>query len=86
MDYFFQGRNQDVDSMLVQRQVTGVWQCRAPDLIPWYTQALAQIRQLRLLGVTTAVRHIYREHNAEADSLANYVIDSGRDVRTEWMG
>ena len=38
------------DSLLVARQVTGVWRCRSAELVPYYQKALHLLRQLRESG------------------------------------
>ena len=72
MEFEFQ-----LDSLLIQKQVTGVWQCKAPTLVKRYEEALALLRVLRSRGSHYVVRHIYREFNAEADGLASWMLDTG---------
>ena len=64
--------------MLVANQLNGKWACRHPDLIPLYTEALEHLSALRASSAIdeVIVEHIYREYNAEADSLCNIAIDT----------
>ena len=64
-----------MDSLLVSRQASGVWRCKAPALIPYYEEALALIAEMRRRGSNVDVEQIYREFNAEADVRANRVLD-----------
>ena len=75
-----------VDSQLIQRQVTGIWKCHSPELIPLYTDCMQCIATLRRSGCQCRVDHIFREFNAAADSLANHVLNTGLSVRVNWMG
>ena len=85
-----------VDSMLIAQQLNGQWACRNPDLIPLYTEALDHLSFLRSASHIheVVVEHIYREYNAEADSLANIAIDTydsrihrfGRVIWDGWLG
>lgn len=55
------------DSDLVVKWVTGVYRCRAPHL-----QSMVEELRGVLAGFSYAhIEHIYREHNALADALAN---------------
>ena len=63
-----------VDSMLVARQLQGVWACRSHGLIPLYERALHLQRSIQERGCSVVIEHIYREFNAYADSLANYAL------------
>jgi ribonuclease HI len=62
------------DSELLIKQLKGEYRVRNEGLRPLYEQALG------LLGRFTATRllHVRREHNAEADRLANEGIDRPR--------
>ena len=65
------------DSKLVISQLNGVWKCKAPNLVPHYEQGLDLMRRLHhsCEGGELMLAHIYREYNADADSLANIAID-----------
>ena len=69
--------------MLLDRQVNGVWQCRAHSLIDPYEEALQYVRVLRNRGSQVRLRHVYREYHSEADGLANLVIDGDQDRISE---
>ncbi len=62
------------DSELLIKQLKGEYRVRNPGLRPLYEQALG------LLGRFEGVRllHVRREHNVEADRLANEGIDGAR--------
>ena len=65
------------DSMLVIKQLCGVWKFKADNLAPCYENGLELMRQLRhscASGIAD-ISHVYREYNADADSLANIAID-----------
>ena len=74
----------EVDSLLVARQAGGIWLCRSPELTPYYEEALQLLDALRIAGCRTLVRHIFREFNSEADSLANRVLDMDADICESW--
>ncbi|CAK0822207.1 unnamed protein product, partial [Prorocentrum cordatum] len=60
-----------VDSLLLARQCNMEWRCRSPSLIPHWEQEADLLRRLRDRGTACTIRHIYRECNALADSIAN---------------
>jgi ribonuclease HI len=62
------------DSELMVRQIRGVYKVRNEGLRPLYERALVLIRQLDRF----AIEHVRREHNREADRLANQAMDEGR--------
>lgn len=66
-----------LDSLLVVKQLTGVWRCMAFNLQPLYEAGLATISQIQLSDwfENMEIQHIYREYNADADALANESID-----------
>ena len=67
-----------VDSLLVQRQVTCIWQCKHTSLQGMVEQCWSLLNEIRA-GDPSAqvwVEHVYREFNVEADGLANEAIDS----------
>jgi ribonuclease HI len=59
------------DSELMARQIAGEYKVRSPDLKPLYDQARSMISRLE----SFSIRHVYREHNREADRLANQAMD-----------
>jgi ribonuclease HI len=59
------------DSELMVRQMNGVYKVRSPELRPLYEQARALARRLKWFRI----EHVRREHNAEADRLANEAMD-----------
>lgn len=59
------------DSELMARQICGQYKVRSPDLKPLYEKAQAMIARLE----SFSIRHVYREHNREADRLANQAMD-----------
>ena len=65
------------DSKLVISQLNGVWRCKAENLTRYYERGLAMM--LVLTGLCDdehfVVSHVYREFNADADSLANIALD-----------
>ena len=60
-----------MDSELVVRQLTGRYQVRHPDLLPYYRRALDLQRRFS----RCTIRHIPRAQNARADRLANAALD-----------
>ena len=65
------------DSALVVSQLNGVWKCKAPNFVLHYEEGLDLMRPLHwpCEGGEFSLAHIYREYNADADSLANLAID-----------
>jgi len=59
------------DSELMARQISGEYKVRSPDLKPLYDEARSMISRLE----SFSIRHVYREHNREADRLANQAMD-----------
>ena len=66
-----------VDSSLVANQMARheAWACRSPDLIPLRNDCRELGQALTDAAVRWAVRHIYREYNQTADTLANEGVD-----------
>lgn len=60
------------DSLLVVKQILGLWRVKHPRLRPLYNEAL---KALALLDGYD-IRHVPREQNKEADALANEAMDS----------
>jgi len=71
----------DVDSKVLAKQVLSFgadrYACRSDTLRPYYARCVILSRQLTQRGVRWRIRHIYREWNQVADSLANQAIDVG---------
>jgi len=59
------------DSELMVRQMNGVYKVRSPELRPLYEEAKRLARQLQWFRI----EHVRREHNAQADRLANEAMD-----------
>ena len=62
------------DSELMVRQMNGVYKVRSPELRPLYEEAKRLTRQLQWFRI----EHVRREHNSEADRLANEAMDRGK--------
>jgi ribonuclease HI len=60
------------DSELLARQIQGVYKVRSPDLKPLHERARSAIARLE----SFSIQHVRREHNREADKLANKVLDA----------
>ena len=60
-----------MDSLLVVRQMQGLWKIRHPGLRPLALRAGALLAEFR----RRSIEHVPREHNAAADRLANRAID-----------
>ena len=59
------------DSELMVRQMNGVYKVRSPELRPLYEEAKRLTRRLHWFRI----EHVRREHNSEADRLANEAMD-----------
>ena len=74
-----------VDS--VAKQLNCLWRCSCPDLLHFYRDSLDLLEVLRRRCADVIVAHIYREFNAEADSLANEALDGLRSIiQSAWLG
>ena len=65
-------------SMLVANQLNGIWACRNATLRPIYEECLGLIDRINHGSGShrrITIQHVYREYNADADSLANQAID-----------
>ena len=60
------------DSELVVQQVSGKYKVKHPNLKPLFLQALERKKKVKKFKIY----HIKREHNTEADSLVNEVLDA----------
>jgi ribonuclease HI len=63
-----------MDSMLAVQQMKGVYRVKHPNLVP----LAARARELCSAFKSVSFSHVYREHNKEADKLANEAMDRGR--------
>jgi ribonuclease HI len=65
------------DSKLVVSQLNGNWKCKASNLIQYYERGLELMRRLHDACASGffVFGHVYREFNADADSLANVALD-----------
>jgi len=62
------------DSELMVRQMKGIYKVKHPELRKLYEEAQPLIRRLDHFEI----RHALREHNVDADRLANEAMDRGR--------
>lgn len=62
------------DSELMVRQMKGIYKVKHPDLRKFYEEAQQMVRQLEHFEI----RHALREHNRDADRLANEAMDRGK--------
>jgi len=54
--------------------------------MPYYEEALRLMQSMMRSGASVEFRHIYREFNAAADSLANEVLDAAvPNIRDNWL-
>ena len=66
------------DSELMVRQMKGIYKVKNPDLRKLYDEAQQMVRKLGHFEI----RHAMREHNVDADRLANEAMDRGKPGRT----
>ncbi len=62
------------DSELMVRQMKGIYKVRHPELRKFYEEAHQLLRKLEHFEI----RHALREHNQDADRLANEAMDRGK--------
>jgi ribonuclease HI len=62
-----------MDSMLVVKQMNGEYKIKHPNLTP----LAARVKELSRKFKSVSFAHVYREHNKEADRLANLAMDRG---------
>lgn len=62
------------DSELMVRQMKGIYKVKHPELRKLYDEALPLVRRLEHFEI----RHALREHNQDADRLANEAMDRGK--------
>jgi ribonuclease HI len=60
------------DSELIVKQINGQYRVKDANLKLLYHQALSLIGKMKVFSV----RHVRREHNKEADALANRALDA----------
>ena len=67
----------EVDSKLVAKHMAhkNAWTCKTEDLKPLYNTCRKLGEELTERGIEWEVRHIYREFNQTADTLANEALD-----------
>jgi ribonuclease HI len=63
-----------MDSLLVVRQMQGLWKIKHPGLRPLALRAGALLAEF----ATRSIEHVPREENSLADALANKAIDEAR--------
>jgi ribonuclease HI len=63
------------DSELMVKQINGEYQVKSKGLKPLYKEACKLLKEFKKY----TVRHVKREHNKEADKLANRGIDEALD-------
>ena len=61
------------DSELVVRQVEGRYKVKNAGMKPLYQQVMQALREVE----SWSIRHVRREHNADADRLVNAALDGG---------
>jgi len=61
----------EADSELMVKQMRGLYKVRSPELQPLYERA----RKMAAALESFRIDHVYREHNREADALANEAMD-----------
>ncbi len=62
-----------MDSMLVVKQMNGEYRIKHLNLQP----LAARVNEMRRKFKSVSFAHVYREHNKEADALANKAMDKG---------
>ena len=72
-----------VDSMLVAKQINCEWRCASESIKASYEEPLALIAGLRTHPSVSnvALKHVYREFNADADGVCNEVLNIPNDSR-----
>ena len=58
------------DSMLVTKQIAGLWQINKPELRNIYNEIVKLYPYFEYI----AIRHVYREDNSHADALTNEIL------------
>jgi ribonuclease HI len=65
------------DSELMARQIQGAYKVRSPDLKPLYERSRSAIAKLE----SFSIQHVRREHNRDADRLANEALDGSKKTK-----
>jgi ribonuclease HI len=65
------------DSELMVKQMNGQYRVKNAGLLPLYQQAVALRKQFD----SVAIKHVYREQNAQADALCNEAMDNPGDAK-----
>jgi len=68
------------DSELLTRQINGQYKVKNPDLKILYERAKTLIRQFD----SFTIKHVLREHNREADRLANEALDAAEGKKVPY--
>ena len=71
-----------LDSMLVCKQINGLWRCLAEHLKTRWSECHSMLNDLSARRRDVKIVHIYREYNDHADRLAN----QGADGVTQYHG
>eukprot|EP00587_Corethron_hystrix_P000244 CAMPEP_0113301386 /NCGR_PEP_ID=MMETSP0010_2-20120614/2639_1 /TAXON_ID=216773 ORGANISM="Corethron hystrix, Strain 308" /NCGR_SAMPLE_ID=MMETSP0010_2 /ASSEMBLY_ACC=CAM_ASM_000155 /LENGTH=374 /DNA_ID=CAMNT_0000155005 /DNA_START=78 /DNA_END=1202 /DNA_ORIENTATION=+ /assembly_acc=CAM_ASM_000155 len=72
------------DSELIINQMRGLRECRHPSLVRYHNEAKDILGRLRNTHhVNYTLEHVYRDHNKEADALANKAMDERANGREE---
>jgi ribonuclease HI len=66
-----------MDSMLVVKQMNGEYKIKHPNLQPLAVRVKEAVKKFN----SVSFAHVYREHNKEADHLANEAMDRGQNRR-----
>ncbi len=76
----------EVDSMLLNKQISSEFGCRSELLRPAYIACSEFAEEMAAQGKKWRIRHIYREFNQVADTLANEAIDDqeGNGAKGQW--
>ncbi len=76
----------EVDSLLLAKQLSSQWGCRRETLQAFYVTCCGHADELSKQGKSWRIRHIYREFNQAADTLANEAIDDleGNGASGKW--
>jgi ribonuclease HI len=61
-----------VDSELLERQISGRYRVKSPNLKPLFAKLMSTLKQID----KWRVEHVRREYNADADLLANQAMDA----------
>jgi ribonuclease HI len=65
------------DSELMVKQMNGQYRVKNAGLLPLYQRAAALRKQFD----SVTIKHVYREHNSQADALCNEAMDNPRNAK-----